>query len=206
MNRIGVVLMLLGFSIVLVVWLLMEYGRPEPQPEPSPRPVATVLPTAEDTQTMDRQPQGWSVYQSEEGWSLDYPAELEVRETQEGGVNFNYMGETQTLGTELFDGYSINIRMSGLGTNSLEELVERERQEMIEEPAVMEVSEAQEKMVAGFEGYEFEVKSLGVFRHLYLLVGEGEYLEISYLVADPENVGYQDTVDEMLESLETREN
>ncbi len=201
MKRIGVGLMLLGFLIVMVVWLLMEYSQPESQPEPPLEPVATVLPKTSNTPSTNQLPEGWSVYQSEAGWRLNYPEEIEVREPEEGGVNFNYLGETQSLGTELFDGYSININMGDLGTSSLEELVERERQEMIEEPAVMEVSETEEKMVAGFEGYEFEVRSLGDYRHLYLLVGDGEYLEISYLVADPQGLGYEETVAMMFESI-----
>ncbi len=150
----------------------------------------------------DDVPDGWLFMESEEHeFSVAYPPEVEVQDRQDEGVAFLFTGATQAQGTELFDGYVITFRQEGYQDDSFLTYVQRRHAELEDEPATSEITAVLPVIVAGYSGFAFNVTGLGTFRHVYIPSGDKEALLITYLVADPENLGYQEDVDMMLSSL-----
>lgn len=166
----------------------------------NPIPSLPVSPTVEV-------PQNWQTFTSQNhGFSIIYPPEIEVTERQNNQVTFLMLGETQTEGTELFDGISLTISSNSLNDKTLQQFVNDKTQTIKDEPTTRSVSPLQSVIVAGLQGYSFRVSSLGEANFTYLPQGENRYLEIINITVDPNNKGYQGTVSKMLQTLKLTEN
>jgi hypothetical protein len=164
----------------------------------------------EETQTADNgeQPtptinivEGWETSTSEKiGFTISHPADAEIID-REDVLAILFLGPTQTLGTEIFDGYSLNFTTGSYNTQNLEEFVNLQRQEAEEDMVISRVGEIQNISVAGINGYRFSQTGLGEFTLLYLPRGQDMYLLVAMLVEDPTGAGFEQTVDTILSTL-----
>lgn len=148
---------------------------------------------------------GWTLFNSKAlGFSIRHPDEVEVITTQQGVVSFIMIGPTQSQGTELFDGFNVTISKGIYSPTNYENFrgfVEEERQNKSKDPATQSVSALAPVTIAGKEGFQFEQNALGDYTHIYLPTISNEYLLISKIVADPGNLGFEETINKMLSTL-----
>ena len=101
----------------------------------------------------------------------------------------------------MYDGIILHISAGVHSENSLKNYVDDLRAEKLADPVLLEVSEITPATIAGLNGFQFTEVGLGELTNIYLPINEGEYLHFGYLLADPENLGYQNTLDLMLSTL-----
>lgn len=207
MSRNGIIIVIIAlllFAIGIVVYRNTNFVSVNQNKSPSPTPNeqngdrSTPTPTPRDSANA---PENWRTFENN-NFSIKYPPDMQVRQNQNGSVAFIKLGPTQTSGTEIFDGISMTIDSGNiLSGQNFRQFVESERQQMIDEPANQNVGQLNQTTVAREEGYTFTSTGLGEFTHIFLPKGESQYVYIYMLVEDPENQGFQKTVDQMLSTL-----
>ncbi len=196
-------LILLG---VVVALLLLAVGAGvfvySLQNKPKTPVLVNISPTVQPSSTPDTViPADWNVFESEDfAYTFSYPS-VDFELTENESVRVTFIGPTQAEGTEVYDGIILEFgTITPLGDQLLlpyvkEDLGEqREHAEVIKEPTPIKVN--------GIDGYTYTISGLGEFTFIYLPTPDGKsVVRINYLVADPENSGYQKIVDDMLESF-----
>lgn len=143
--------------------------------------------------------QGWRTYRSDSlGFIVDYPSEMNIL-SEGDGVKFLVLGPTQREGTEMFDGIMFSLFKRLYNQETLLEFIEEQRQADMD---VASVEEIEEFILMDMNGYSYITEGLGTFTNIFIDVGENETLHISYFAPDPGDLGFQQTVDNMLSSLE----
>jgi len=116
-----------------------------------------------------------------------------------GQVNFSVWGPTQTGQTELFDGISFTVFKRTYEQVNLREVVEAQRQADMD---VGSADEIEEFILNAMTGYYYMGEGLGLFTNIFIDAGSSETFIISYAVPDPQNQGFQQTVNTMMSTLE----
>lgn len=163
---------------------------PSPAVSPSPAPEVNI-------------PDDWSTYTSTKyGFSLRYPSDVRHDLTTDG-ERFYKLGETQSEGTELYDGISVIIRSGSLGEQDFATFVDKAHTDIASDPVAPEVGEPYPVTIAGIKGIAFTVRSVGERTQLYLDKGNGEYLEILNGTVEPAggNQMLKATADKMISSI-----
>lgn len=153
----------------------------------------------------------WETYSSQElNFSIKHPPEMEIN--REGPSNsvakFQMFGPTQEEATEVTDGISLNVQNSDWPEEqeNIQELAEARFEDSQNDPYEQGViQEPQNVQFAGRSGYMYKLMTLATSTTYIISVDDEEYLEISYIAPDPTDAGFQDTVDEMLDSFEVIE-
>lgn len=145
--------------------------------------------------------EGWRVYTDEKkGFSINYPFEM-ILAKEGGGIKFLFLGPTQREGTELYDGIIFYVFKEAYEQDTLKDFVDAEiEQERGFEVVV--VDDPEEFILLGMTGYSYIVQGLGTFTNIILDAGLGEAIKITYIAPDPKSLGFQQTVDTMLSTLE----
>lgn len=145
----------------------------------------------------------WEAYKSEDvGISISYPSDMNIKENPNGTLLFIMVGPSQINNTEVYSGIIMNVRRGEYQENTLREYVMTLVDEKRNDYNYEEVTDAERVYVAGISGFKYYETSLGTFTNIYLpFTGTNEYLELSYLVEDPNDEGLVDTMDKMLKSL-----
>jgi hypothetical protein len=147
-------------------------------------------------------PEGWKRYQlPEEPLLFWYPGEMVVTETAGGDSRFLLTGETQTQGTELFDGILVEVGSGTYESDSFEAFARGEYETAANEPATTESGDFGPVNISGKIGYRFFVTGLGTFTHIYIPVEPGRFVRFTYIVADPTGKDYQGQIEAMLASI-----
>lgn len=162
-------------------------------PSPSPRPTSRPADV----------PQDWESFSPEDGfYTIFHPPEMNIGETAVGSTELQILGDTQPeQGTEIIDGIRMVIESGEHDEESFVAFVESEHMRMSDEPTTDRIIPMQLEEIAGKQAYWFIVTSLGENTHVYLPVQDDRFVHAFYLVEDPEDEGYQETVDTMLSSL-----
>lgn len=144
----------------------------------------------------------WQQYVDPEiGFEISYPSEMQVEEVEMDGINFSMWGPTQVANTEFFDGISLTIReIDTSNFQSLRSFVENKMNEQFVNPIE---SHPTRREIAEREAWTF--KAVGEINiestYVYVRKSDSTALEIIYTAPDPEEQGFQETVDTMLSSL-----
>lgn len=182
-------------AVVFIGWWLFVRNPNNQEPLPSVTPSSTI---SSGTSMLN-----WPTHHSQEAdFSIQYWPEMKVRKDNlpgAPGVNFYYYGSTQTADTEIFDGISLTIRRDSF-SDSFEQYIARDIQQTEDVGRV--ISPLADQEVAGIKGRAYTAETLGVHRKIFLPVGNNEVIAITYLNPDPENRGYQNTVDAMLTTFQ----
>jgi hypothetical protein len=193
-------LMMVGVSVGLVV---VEQRAEETGGILGPAVTETELtPTPPPASPGGAVPEGWQRLDTPEGgMSLWYPGEMVRDEAAGGGARLRLMGETQTEGTELFDGIMVVIETGTYEGESFAGFVRDEYDIAIDDPATRVRGDLGEVNVSGRTGYRYVSEGLGTFTHIWVPLGQNRFGQITYMVADPEGRDYQGMVEAMLASI-----
>ena len=147
-------------------------------------------------------PAGWERYQHDEhDFSVAHPKEVVVTAEGESHVRFSFAGPEDEEGTEITDGFTFTVGVHNAQADAT--LFSFARAQLDERLEVAE--EVRPLATTTFEGevaYTFTAKGLGeVTTYVFLHTGN-RFLTASYNIADPNDAGYQEVVNEMLRSLE----
>jgi hypothetical protein len=147
-------------------------------------------------------PEGWTTYESQNiGFRLYYPENMQVvvaRDIVPPSVTFLYNGPSQDENQlDLVDVIEFSVRKLPLNGQSVESFV---RPGSVVEPIA----------IAGMAGYRYQWRDEEEEEEAHhplpwiilLPAGNNELFEIFYFVADETNQGYQQIVEQMLESFE----
>jgi len=154
-----------------------------------------LLPTSDPTSD-------WEIYEHAE-FSVKYPSDLTVQDVEDNIFNLSIWGPTQTEGTELFDGFSVTFQSLDKQDMTAMEYAK----DKISEAQVQGISEITEGplpiTINGYNGVTYTEEGLGTFKQIILESDNvSVFILISVMVSDPGNLGFQDTVDEILSTFE----
>jgi hypothetical protein len=191
---IALVLIVLLLLVGVVVIVMSTQGSKK---EVTVVPTPTLVPSP----TVDPLSNWETFTSSESGFVIKHPVDVKVSVHQEAGkliTVFSKTGPTQKEGTEFYDGISLALQSSELGSQTLTEFVNKEVAEMqktgnlTKPPLPISVS--------GVNGITFEIQSMGTFTYIYLPDGGG-YMKITDGTVDPTNKGFAETVQQMLSTI-----
>lgn len=197
-----IIVLVAGAILIFSVAIIFLYNQNRSQ-DNIPSPTPTLLPTNTPTPTPKLDlPEDWETYKSEShGITLRHPDNMQVNQNQDGSVSFTLLGPTQAEGTEVYDGIILNFNTGIYEFNAFNEFVINKHNEQKNDPIISEVSDIEEVKINEKTGYKFSIFGLGKFTILYLPMENNRYLRISMLVEDPENQGFQNTVNTILSSI-----
>ena len=185
---------ILGTTIILITIAVYTSTNPK---TPNRLPVPT--PTSE--LSVKNIPEGWKTYTSQNlGFALAYPSLMEIIEHEDGTVTFVLLGPTQSKGTEMYDGVSINFSSQNF-EGDFKEFIEKEWKLKKEDEIYTEVGEIKESDIAVKKGLTYSVSSLGNFDLIFIPTSDNKYLQITMLVEDPKNQGFEEISKKILDSL-----
>lgn len=148
------------------------------------------------------EPEQWITYQNAEfGFSMRYPDYMDLSEN-DNQVRLAYWGPTQRTGTELFDGISLTVRRHELATGT--DVQDFIGEDLEEARFLGEVIATVSTSTLGSQtAFRYTTRTLGVLNKIIIPMDRenNELLEIVYSTPDPQDRGYQATVDRILESF-----
>lgn len=170
---------------------LSQSATPEPQQSPSQQPEAI--------------PAGSSVYESPGSYRLVYPNEYIVEAADDTPYTRIYKrGATQRGQTEMYDGVILVLEAVALEGKPLSEVVDARITAATADGTSEVLEPKQATALNGNPGFSYQLRGLG--SSSYLIVQKSEQsnsaVSITYLVADPENRGYQEEVNAILSTVE----
>lgn len=152
-------------------------------------------------QQVDLAPSDWVTYQSLElGTKLNHPSHAEVTEN-DGLLRIIIIGPSQAEGTEVYDGLLMFFEKGQYEENNLRDYVSGVAEGRKSDPVYESVGVIEETSINGINGYTFVDSALGTFTNIYLQLDGNTFLNITYLLEDPENQGFEETKDTILKSI-----
>ena len=136
------------------------------------------------------------------GITFDYPNDMEIND-KDGGLRVYKWGPSQAEGTELYDGVVLSfMKVDNPDKLDLEAFAKLELEnEIVFESEVVKPLEA---ITHGLiPGYEFTTLGLGESTSFYFINSAGEMIRASYFVEDPLAQGFDEILNNILESLKT---
>lgn len=153
---------------------------------------------------------GGSSYADPTGvFTVLYPNEYAV-DSQENAMTkqtitrLTKRGATQKGQTEIYDGVLIVFEVTPLEGKTLEQWVDESIKQSTENGMSELTSPKKATTLQGYKGFTYKIRGLGESEYLVIQKdANSQYgVVITTLVADPEKVGYQREVDEILRTLE----
>lgn len=177
---------------------LMKQLAANPTPAPSPTAfAASPSPAAESPDPTA----GWKTYQSST-YAVKYPADFTAGQNQGSVLTISKWGPTQKPQTEGYDGIFLSFTPLEIGT-TLTAYVEASIKEIKLQGVAELLSGPKDIIVNGYSGKTYTAQGLGVHRYLILSSKDGTMLmEIADSTADPGNLGFSKTVDQILTTFE----
>jgi hypothetical protein len=201
----GVVVVL---AIIGVIYLLPQYTSTKPTP-------SSLTPTDETEKqlTLDVNQQllttlkaGGSSYKDPKGiYTILYPSDYKFDTQNEGQYSRIYKtGPTQKGQTEMYDGVIISIESIDLGTESLDNFVNKRLSEATADGTSVVEEPKQQIILNTYPGYTYSTRGLGTTKHIVLQKGSDSKfaIDITTLVSDPTNTGFQKEVDTIISTIE----
>ena len=168
--------------------------------KPSPTVVATEVPVETPSATLDPTVD-WKTY-STSTYEVKYPSEIIPKEQEGSAVTFSKWGPTQKEGTELYDGYSVSFVPREIPNTTLESYVNAKIEEVKKQEVSKVTSGPNVKTINGYRGLSYVEEGLGTYTQIILESKDKiMFVEISVLVSDPGNLGFQEVVDNILSSF-----
>lgn len=178
---------------------------PTPTVTLSSQPTSTTPLSTETDSLSEPTPADWKTY-SDDNLSFTYPKNATITAPPEGettGVSIIIKGPTQKPQTEFYDGLSLRLKPLDLGDQDLQDYVDTQV-EVAENNGVSHIASGPLfTSVNGYTGYRFTDDGYGTQTYYYLETIDGsQAVEITVMVEDPTDQGYEAMVDQILESLE----
>jgi hypothetical protein len=205
MGKIAIVVLLI-VTIVAGYFIYTKSIRPsipsvisDTNPTQSPDSV----PVIDEAQVEALKKGGLSYSDKKEIFTFLYPLGYTIDEMNGGEIIRIYKkGDTQQGQTEMYDGVIVTFQPQQL-TDSLESYVDSQI-EMATKDGTGELTSGKKAVVVGGSpGFTYTIRSLGESIHYVLQKdANSQYgVDITYLVADPQKVGFQKEVDSIISSI-----
>lgn len=164
-------------------------------------PTKTIQPTA-NVQTI--QSGGSSFTDSQNVFSILYPADYKLDTTDPIHPRIYKTGATQKGQTEMYDGVVVVFETIQLNGKPLSTWVDEQIKTLAADGVSQLVSPKQALTVKTYPGFTYELRGLGDAKTYVLQKNtSSKYaVVITAMVADPEQVGYQKDVDTILSTLQ----
>lgn len=142
----------------------------------------------------------WQEYADADwGISLKHPEAVAVDQLNANLVKFLLIGPTQSVGTEMYDGISMEVARQQY-EGDLKSVIEGRIEES--QTGMVEITKPLSQVnLGGVDGYTYSFSGLGKFDVYYLPKNEREYFLIPILVEDPSGQGYEEIAHNMLASF-----
>lgn len=180
---------------------LIAYQKFSAKLIPTPSPVTTQSPASDlssETQMLKDKTANWKTFRGA-NFEIQYPFDVTVKVDEDGYVWFNKWGPTQKSQTEFYDALNVKIKVQALNGQKLETITKNSETQSSLGPG--EVIKALSKIeLNGKQGYTYTSRGLGTFEFTFLDYGK-HYLEIINFTADPTNLGFKNTVDQILSTF-----
>lgn len=168
----------------------------------------SVIPTPEATSLVDILKAGGSSYSHPSGaYSFLYPSEY-VIDSQDNDhyIRIIKRGASQRPQSEISDGVLIVFEAVDLQKLSLEEWVDEQLKASAEAGTSQVIQPKKTMTLNGYPGFTYQTQGFG--SSTYIVVQKAatsqSAVSITFLVADPQNQGYQSEVEAILATLELR--
>lgn len=209
-------LLIIGFLIILIIVGIFSYylGTQKNKAQQLSEVVAenvepTTSPTTVQTTTENQElipsPEpifeydGWLDY-STSTYSIKYPSDVEIRTQDGSAIILTMLGSSQTKDTELLDGISLRIQPFELPVTA-----KTYAETKIAEIQKMGISEVTSQLkpykLNNINGWTFSSTGLGVHKYIILGGENSMIMEIINSSVDPNNKGYEDTVEKIISSI-----
>jgi hypothetical protein len=165
-------------------------------------PTITAKPT--DTPTPSADPTAsWNVY-STSTYTIRYPADVELKERDAGGVSLSKFGPTQVENTEIFDALLLAFQTFESSNVDLETYVDGQIKALNPDNEVIKlISGAKPTAIGNYSGYTFTIEGVGTFKYTYLQSTDKTMIvEIIDGTIDPGNLGFEDLVSQIQSTFE----
>lgn len=133
-----------------------------------------------------------------------YPSEYELHTDDPQHIRISKRGETQRAQSEMSDGVLVVFEPINLGDKTLEEYVDTHIQESTANGMSEVIQAKKPSSLNNYPGITYSLRGLGETSYLVLQkdAQSDKAVSISFLVADPENKGYQQELESILSTLE----
>lgn len=153
-------------------------------------------------QPMGSIPTDWKLYLSDTiGFSMYYDPSLTLQESSKTDVRFYKQGPTQRGQTEMYDGMIVSIRKVSVddgGQVYIDDQIEQYKN-------VGNITvPLHESTLNGISVKEYSASGLGDSTIIFVPVDNQILLEVSYMVPDPTNAGFQKVVNSMLSTFKLK--
>lgn len=200
-------IIIVGIIVLLVVAGLL-YRRTQPQNEPtlpstsSSTSMSTGTPTP-DTSALQA---GGSSYADPKGvYTFLYPNDYKLDMQNNGQYTRIYKtGATQKGQTEMYDGVIMVFESIDLNKQSLEQWVDKNIEQSTADGTV-ELTKAKKAIkINDYSGFTYEVRGLGTSTYVVIQreSNSPHGVNINFAVNDPEQIGYESEVNEILQTLQ----
>lgn len=146
-------------------------------------------------------PESWETY-STSTFSIQHPSDAEIK-NEVGNVKIQVFGEDNTPNTEVTDGFTFFASAKELSeSESLSDFVDNKYESDIE---ILEEVEAPTSTTIGKrEAYKYIVVSQvgSNANNIVIEAEDNNVFVVSYTFSDPNNQGYEDTINTMMKTLE----
>ena len=205
-------ILLIGVILVILVGGFVYIRRNNPaspsnttvdQSEPTSSPKAEpFISSSPDTSTLKA---GGNSYLDTKGvYSFLYPNDYQINQESPDHTRIYKQGATQAGQTEMYDGVIVVFESVNLGGKTLSDWVDTRIKESTTDGTIEVSKPKQATRLNTYPGFTYEVRGLGSSTYLVLQKNaQSDYgVVITYLVSDPENVGFQTEVDTILSTVE----
>ena len=137
----------------------------------------------------------WKTY-SNDIYQIKYPGDFEEDDEDVNTFSITKVGPTQKDGTELYDGISISFEI--VENYELQSYVDSQ----YENGLIEFLNDPEATIFNGYDAITYVIQGLGTFEHIVLETNDnGALVDITVLVSDPKNLGYRDTIDQILSTF-----
>lgn len=150
-------------------------------------------------------PADWKLSTSSKyGYSIRFPKNMQSDTTSEGD-RFYFLGPTQSLGTELYDGISLVIKSGRFNGKTIKQIAQEQHDNLKKEDTTKSITNVSEVNYRSVYGYTFRREALGEADFIYIPMNKDEYLELINMTTEPENAKndppYTQIVEQMISSI-----
>lgn len=189
-------------GIVVVVVAGLFGGMFSWQPRKSTQQVNQAQIKTLNDQPTSSIPTDWKLYSSDTiGFSMYYDPLLTLQEDSKTDVRFYKQGPTQRGQTEMYDGMIVTVRkvdVVGDAQAYINNQIEQYKNiGSITEPL-------HDSKLNGISMKEYSASGLGDAKMIFVPIDNQTLLEVSYMVPDPTNAGFQKVVDSMLSTFKLK--
>lgn len=203
----GIILIIIPVALISYFFAVRKNIQSQEKSIPAQIPTSPLLPSAASlpptagptlAATASAETANWKTYTDRQmGFSIKHPENVKPENYNDGTFVLSLWGPGQTADTEFFDGIDISINKKPLAGQTLAAVVEENRTGSAE-IAGETISPATQVILGGITGLKYTTMNNDYY---FLPLGNGYYLEILNLSADPENLGFVATAAKILETL-----